>query len=230
MNPDVVLVAGGTCAGKTAIVKELLSDQVKQVVTTTTRAQRPGEADGAYNFKMTSDFNQALKSGEMIEYDVVNGNLYGLEVSSLNKAVKEARERGGTAIAILTPPGLFAAKEYLESQNVNVKTVGIFTPEDEAICRLVSRYTAGARELKANNAPHEDFVQLSDSITERLKSVMGYEKEWATLKYDDTIINDGSLTLAQAAQLVESKVFTPKEASSPQRAAIEQASISPSSF
>lgn len=75
------LVAGPTAAGKTSVLKTLLerAKGLEKDISVTTRAPRPGEADGRdYRFWTRERFEQGLKQGDFLEHAVVHGkDFYG---------------------------------------------------------------------------------------------------------------------------------------------------------
>ena len=73
-------VSAPSGAGKTSLVKALLEQcpDLTVSVSHTTRAQRPGEVDGAnYHFVDRQAFEAMLARGEFLEQAEVFGNLYG---------------------------------------------------------------------------------------------------------------------------------------------------------
>lgn len=90
MNKLIVLT-GKTAAGKDTVVSKLLSKlpDFKKVVTTTSRAPRPGEQDGVdYNFVSREDFKQKIEKGLFFEYVEYGGNFYGTEKAQLKDTNK----------------------------------------------------------------------------------------------------------------------------------------------
>lgn len=80
MKGNIVIVSAPSGAGKTSLVKELIARDpaARKSVSYTTRARRPGEADGTdYHFVDTGTFEQMLKAGEFLESAEVHGNMYG---------------------------------------------------------------------------------------------------------------------------------------------------------
>jgi guanylate kinase len=80
-------------AGKTTIARTLRERRPDVVfsVSATTRAPRPGEADGRdYHFVGVDEFRRMIAAGELLEWAEVHGNFYGTPRSNLDEAV--ARE------------------------------------------------------------------------------------------------------------------------------------------
>ncbi|HUK78071.1 MAG TPA: guanylate kinase [Thermoleophilia bacterium] len=78
--PSVFVVSGPSGAGKgtvISLVREALPDVVTSV-SATTRAPRPGEADGRhYRFLSTPQFRREIEAGNFLEWVDYGGNLYG---------------------------------------------------------------------------------------------------------------------------------------------------------
>ncbi len=75
-----IVIIGPTASGKTTLETELLKrlPNSARIISTTTRAKRPGEKDGVdYFFIPRADFEERLRRDEFIEHAEVHGNLYG---------------------------------------------------------------------------------------------------------------------------------------------------------
>jgi guanylate kinase len=80
MTGNLFIVSAPSGAGKTTLVKMLLERDsgIRLSVSTTTRAPRPGEADGReYHFVDAPAFLAMLERGEFLESAEVHGNRYG---------------------------------------------------------------------------------------------------------------------------------------------------------
>ena len=82
-SPGLLLViAGPAGSGKTTLCDQLLAEfpAVHRVVTTTSRAPRPGEVNGVdYHFLSPEQFKQRIDSGAFYEWAFVHGRYYGSE-------------------------------------------------------------------------------------------------------------------------------------------------------
>jgi guanylate kinase len=76
----VLLLSGPAGTGKTTLCERLVASEanVKRVVTSTTRAPRPGEVDGRdYFFFSDEAFDAAIAAGDFLEWARVHNNRYG---------------------------------------------------------------------------------------------------------------------------------------------------------
>jgi guanylate kinase len=82
------IVSAPSGAGKTSLVKALLKADpaIRLSVSYTTRAPRPGEADGRdYHFVSRERFEIMLAEGEFLEHAEVYGNFYGTSKGSITR-------------------------------------------------------------------------------------------------------------------------------------------------
>ena len=80
MTGNLFIICAPSGAGKTSLVSALLEREpdIELSISYTTRAPRPGEADGReYHFVTPASFWQMAQRGEFLESAEVHGNLYG---------------------------------------------------------------------------------------------------------------------------------------------------------
>jgi guanylate kinase len=93
MSGDLFIVSAPSGAGKSSLVNALLAEDANLVlsVSYTTRAPRPGEAEGReYHFVDAKTFAAMLERGEFLESAEVHGNRYGTS----REWIADARARG----------------------------------------------------------------------------------------------------------------------------------------
>jgi guanylate kinase len=91
-NPRGLLfiVSAPSGAGKTTLVERLvhLVPNLRMSRSYTSRAARPGEADGVdYNFVSRERFEEMIRNGEFLEYADVFGNYYGTSAADTERTL-----------------------------------------------------------------------------------------------------------------------------------------------
>ncbi len=100
----IVVSAPSGCGKDTVIsrVLEKLGDDASLSVSMTTRAMRPGEAEGVNYFYVTVDeFKEHIANGDILEYTNYGSNFYGTPV----KPVKDKLSQGKIVILIIEVEG-----------------------------------------------------------------------------------------------------------------------------
>ena len=93
----LVIISGPSGVGKDTIIDALRlrshDPEYHYVVTCTTRARRPGEADGVdYNFMTRKAFAETRAAGGFLEANEVHGNWYGTPRSQVREALAAGRD------------------------------------------------------------------------------------------------------------------------------------------
>lgn len=92
MSGKFIVIVGPSASGKTMLVKALLErlPNSARLITTTTRAPRPGEQNGIdYYFLSRKEFEARIADNEFFEYADVYGNWYGSSQKVLSSFVDE---------------------------------------------------------------------------------------------------------------------------------------------
>jgi guanylate kinase len=85
-----LVVAAPSGCGKSTVAARLLADDpgLRQSVSVTTRAPRPGETDGVhYFFRTQEEFDSLAASGGMLEHATVFGRSYGIPRAQVEAAM-----------------------------------------------------------------------------------------------------------------------------------------------
>ncbi len=91
----LLILSSPSGAGKSTLAKKLMAwdPTMRFSVSATTRAPRPGEADGReYYFKSRAAFEDMVAASQMLEHAEVFGNLYGSPRGPVEAAMAEGRD------------------------------------------------------------------------------------------------------------------------------------------
>ena len=180
----LLILSGPSGAGKGTVVKRLLSEDpgVRFSVSATTRAPRPGEADGReYHFLSKKRFREMAEAGEMLEYAEYCGNCYGTPLGP----ILEWTSQGLDVLLDIEVQGGAQVKEYRPD------AVGIFIlPPSlkELERRLHERGTESEEKIRKRleiaraeipRAHCYDYIVLNDTVesaVEQIRTIMAAEK------------------------------------------------------
>lgn len=140
----LVIISAPSGGGKDAVIAELVKKfpNSNRLVTTTSRAPRPGEREGINYFYISADeFKRKIANDEFIEYNFFAENYYGTEKVILNKFLSNYDV-------------VFATTEVNGKHNLDklkINNVGIFLlPESLEILknRIEKRGGTSAKSIK----------------------------------------------------------------------------------
>ena len=178
-NPSkgvLYIVSAPSGAGKTSLVKALLKSDpaIRLSVSYTTRAPRPGEANGRdYHFVDRPRFEVMLAEGEFLEHAEVYGNFYGtskgsishdlnmghdilLEIDWQGAAQVKAHFRDSASIFIL-PPSFNALRIRLKGREQDSEQV------------IERRLAAAAHDVA--HADAFDYIMVNDDFDHALQDL-----------------------------------------------------------
>jgi guanylate kinase len=174
----VFILIGPTGAGKNTIIKELCQTfpEIKYLTTCTTRPPREGESEGnPYFFLTREEFQDLINQGELLEWQVVHGNLYGTP----KKGVRDAINHNYDAIRDIDALG---AVEICKQYPENVVTIFIMPPSIQEIKqRLQMRDNPSPEEietrikraeLEISYVPHFKYLVYNSTLDEAVKRVI----------------------------------------------------------
>lgn len=165
----LLVVSGPSGAGKDTVVKRLMEKhpEIEISVSATTRAPRPGEAEGAdYYFLAKEGFEQKIARGEMLEYVNYCGNYYGTPKAEVDRRLDD----GTTVVLVIEVIGAGNMKRlYPESTLVFImppsieelgrRLRGRGTEEEQVVLKRLAR---AAEELEL--AHEYDFSVVNDDV------------------------------------------------------------------
>lgn len=175
----LIVLTGPASSGKDTILAKLLEKypQMKRVVTTTTRFQRPGEVEGKdYHFVTRSQFEQMIKDGKFIEYVHFFGNLYGTTKKALEPLTS------GKDLIWRVEISRAAQIKELFSQKLGIKTLVLYidVPDWKILeVRMRKRGTPDDKIKERLEKDKEDFKKYGSKFTNVIYNAEG--------KLDETV-------------------------------------------
>jgi len=163
---NVIIISAPSGAGKTSLVKDLLTkiDNIQVSISHTTRSPRPGEVDGKdYYFVDSVKFNEKDANGDFLESADVFGNQYGTSMSKVQNLIDNG-------IDVILEIDWQGAEQVMKK--INTKSVFIIPP---SIKSLEERLNSRAQDSK-------------DVIRKRMKQAKSEISHFEN--YDYLIVND----------------------------------------
>src|SRR5262249_39685120 len=112
----LIILSGPSGSGKSTMLARLLAEgrwPLRVAVSATTRAPRPGEADGvAYYFWTSERFEEQVRAGAFLEWAEVHGQYYG----TLWREVTPYRDRGVGVILDIDTQGARRVRQLCPDQ------------------------------------------------------------------------------------------------------------------
>lgn len=166
----LIVLSGPSGVGKGTVRKELFSQpntNYEYSISTTTRAPREGEVDGAdYFFKSREEFEQLIAEGKLLEYAEYVGNYYGTPLDYVNETLDAGRDvfleievQGAAQVREKVKDGLFIFLAPPSLSELEQRLVGRGTESDEVIA---SRIQTARLELEMMNL--YDYVVENDEV------------------------------------------------------------------
>jgi len=171
------VLSGPSGVGKATVIQHIRRQlpELKWSVSFTTRAPRPGEADGIdYHFVSELEFDTAIADGTLLEWAVFNGNRYGTPRPPVGQDVLVENGFDLAARDINSGQGAVAVKQNYPAATL----IWIMPPGGVALIRLV---VLGRRLLRRG-------TENSRVIAARLK-IARQEMKLAPPFYDYVVVN-----------------------------------------
>ena len=173
----LVVVSAPSGCGKDTIVNKILEDMGDNAsvsVSMTTRAMRPGEAEGVnYYYVSVDEFKSNIANGEILEYTNYGSNYYGTPI----KPVKEKLQNGQVVFLVIEVEGgenvkkifpdcvkIFVIPPSMEVLEKRLRGRG--TDKEEIIAE---RLTIAKTELQRAN--EYDYIVENDVLEEAVEDV-----------------------------------------------------------
>ena len=161
----ILVISGPSGTGKgTLLAKAMeMNPNMRYSTSATTRKPRVGEIpDVSYFFKTEEEFEEMIKSGEILEWDEFCKNKYGTPKTPVAKALEE----GIDIVMDITVPGAMAVKEAFPEDSV---TVFILPPSQEELeRRLRGRQTETEEEIRRRLAASQKELEAQSLFQYRV--------------------------------------------------------------
>lgn len=174
-----IVVSGPSGVGKGTICNRLIKElNAWYSVSSTTRNPREGEVDGVNYFFITKeDFEEKIKNGEFLEYNVYNGNYYGTS----KKIVLEKMEEGVSVFSEIDVNGAKNIKKifpdalliYIAPPSFDDLRERLIERGTETIEVINNRLKIAEEELK--QIDFYDYVVINDDVdraTDEVKEII----------------------------------------------------------
>ncbi len=173
----LIVISGPSGAGKGTVCKALLEKKSDLLlsISKTTRKPRAGEKDGVnYFFVTDSEFMEAVREGDFLEYACVYGHKYGTPRSYVEEKLAE----GYDVILEIDPQGALQVMKVYP----NAVFIFLIPPSWAELCRRIEkrgteskenmkkRLTAAVSELK--QAHKYGYIVVNDSVEEASKRII----------------------------------------------------------
>ena len=180
----LLVVSGPSGAGKDTVVKYLMEahPEIEISVSATTRAMRPGEAEGVNYYYMTNaQFEEKLARGEILEHVNYCGKYYGTPKSEVDRRIAA----GTTVVLVIEVVGAANIKRmYPESTLVFILPPSMQELErrlrkrgTETEEKIIERTAQAREELKF--AENYDYLIVNGALekaVDDLRAVISAEK------------------------------------------------------
>ncbi|MBR2052798.1 MAG: hypothetical protein IKK20_02500 [Clostridia bacterium] len=164
----LILISGCSGAGKNTIIQGLTAKNpnIRFLKSCTTRPRRPNESEDTYQYLSKQQFDEALKNGEIFEYEEIHQNFYGLTNAALENIVEDDKKD----IHYIKDIGVLGQINLKRALKNKVPVVSIFflVPRAELIRRLQAR---GEKNIDLRLSRMEFELGYINNFDERIKNV-----------------------------------------------------------
>lgn len=167
----ILIISGPAGSGKTTLCERLAEhhpSSIVRMVTTTSRAPRPGEQDGVdYHFLSPEEFEQHIQEGAFMEWARVHGQYYGSQRRHIESVLDSSRD---ILLNIDVQGAATFQEKAREDPFLSGRILMVFIkPENQAQLhqRLTARATDSEQEInrRLQNAAREiEYASRFDTV------------------------------------------------------------------
>jgi guanylate kinase len=183
-HPVLLILAGPAGSGKSTLCDRLVEEDpsFSRVITTTTRAPRPGEINGVhYHFFTPEQFDQKIAAGEFLEWAWVHGQRrYG----TLKSSVLEPLARGQNLVMSVDVQGVESfrrAAREIPLLGRHMTTVFIIVDHERLQARMRARAQDDEAEIAGRMKTAERELREAHHFDYRIES-RTREEDFAALR------------------------------------------------
>ena len=164
----ILIICGPAGSGKTTLCEQLLKEfscSIQRLVTTTSRAPRPGEVDGVdYHFLPADVFEKRIQAGDFIEWAKVHGRFYGSQRIHIDALLDDPKD-------LLLNIDIQGANAFRKEQERNTRLAGrvhcvFIRPEsmEQLRERLRARGADDESEIERRLRTAEDEIKAAEQF------------------------------------------------------------------
>lgn len=213
----ILIVTGPSASGKTHFATEMVnSGAYSNIISTTTRAMRPGEVDGThYHFITEDEFDRRTAEGRFVESVEYDGRRYAIDMRDLEDAFASRR----VPLVVAEPSGAQQIIDHAARNGYSTVRIFLNNPEDVLRDRMLNeRLHKEIRDLDPDKPEDRQRIdQLTAVVRKRIENISTVEQEgWVRPAYSgehrydrvfDTYGRDNSIGVAaEVAKLVRSSL------------------------
>jgi len=177
MSGRLFIVSGPSGAGKSSLCGALLQQcpDLQLCISCTTRAPRPGEADGSeYHFLSPDDFICQRERGAFLEWAHVHGNLYGTRQVDVERMLAAGADvlleidwQGAQQVAEKTPS---ATRVFISPPSLDELRRRLISRGQDDIEVVERRVAAAQSEMEHAGEAHHQII--NDDFDGALKALL----------------------------------------------------------
>lgn len=177
----LIILSGPSGSGKTTVTSRLLADSslpLRQSISATTRAPRPGERDGVHYYFLTpEEFRRRIDAGDFLEWAEVFGDYYGTP----REPVERMRRQGIGQLLVIDVQGAEQVRRtcpdqvsiFLTTPSLEVLEQRLRARHSEDEPRIQRRLIAARKELeRASEYTHQIVNDELEHTVRELRSVI----------------------------------------------------------